>query len=163
MNSCQDCDSRVQAELCWWLYSARIATVLCMSTEPLPLSRRRSLKKVRTRSAFSGPCPDFCFFGPPFSDFFRAQGGPKVDFVAHKTGEIVYLELSEMRSPGCEHSHQGTGRQQTPMPIRKVGKRVVTTLKVTMSTGALEPKDITHCFVLKGFPLAWSMLEGANS
>lgn len=31
-----------------------------------------------------------------------------------------------------------------------------------MSTGALEPKDITHCFVLKGFPLAWSMLEGVR-
>jgi hypothetical protein len=48
------------------------------------------------------------FFRSTFSDFFRAQGGPKVDFVYHKTGEIAYLELGEMRSPECEHSHQGT-------------------------------------------------------
>jgi hypothetical protein len=31
-----------------------------------------------------------------------------------------------------------------------------------MSTGAYTPKEITHCFVLKGFPLAWSMLEGVR-
>lgn len=29
-----------------------------------------------------------------------------------------------------------------------------------MSTGAARPEEITHCFVLKGFYLAWSMLEG---
>lgn len=31
-----------------------------------------------------------------------------------------------------------------------------------MTTGALEPKEITHCFVLKGGDLAWSMLEGVR-
>tara|TARA_B110001450_G_C17594778_1_gene470378 strand:+ start:336 stop:1019 length:684 start_codon:yes stop_codon:yes gene_type:complete len=29
-----------------------------------------------------------------------------------------------------------------------------------MGTGAARPEEITHCFVLKGFYLAWSMLEG---
>lgn len=32
--------------------------------------------------------------------------------------------------------------------------------RTAMSTGALRPEEITHCFVLKGFYLAWSMLEG---
>ena len=45
---------------------------------------RGPTKKVRTWSAFSGPCPDFCFFGPPFSDFFYETGGPKVDILAAK-------------------------------------------------------------------------------
>lgn len=29
-----------------------------------------------------------------------------------------------------------------------------------MGTGADSPATITHCFVLKGFDLVWSMLEG---
>jgi hypothetical protein len=31
---------------------------------------------------------------------------------------------------------------------------------VSGGTGAASPKEITHAFVLKGFDLAWSMLEG---
>eukprot|EP00966_Prymnesium_polylepis_P280758 6487179-Prymnesium_polylepis.1 len=27
----------------------------------------------------------------------------------HRTGEIVHLELGEMRSPGCEHSQSAPG------------------------------------------------------
>jgi len=30
------------------------------------------------------------------------------------------------------------------------------------TTGADTPEEITHCFVLKGFDLAWSMLEGED-
>eukprot|EP00966_Prymnesium_polylepis_P020648 475202-Prymnesium_polylepis.1 len=88
MNSCQDCDGRVQAELRLREYSVGGATVLGTSAGPSRLSLGRSQKKVRTWSEKNGPCPDFCCFGPPFSDFFWAQGGPKVDFVYHKTGEI---------------------------------------------------------------------------
>lgn len=32
----------------------------------------------------------------------------------------------------------------------------------SMKTGARSPREITHCFVLKGFPLAWSMLQGVR-
>jgi hypothetical protein len=82
MNSCQDCESRVRAVLWLCVYSVGIATVLCMPTEPLLSSRRRSQKTVRTWSAFSGPCPDFCFFGPPFSDSFCETAGPNLDILA---------------------------------------------------------------------------------
>ena len=111
MNSCQYYDSRGEGKLCWCVYYTWVVTVLCMSTEPLLLRLGRSRKKVRTWSGKNGPCPDFCFFGPPFSDFFWAQGGPKVDFVYHKTGEIAYLELSEVRSPGCEYIYSKVREQ----------------------------------------------------
>ena len=114
---------------------------------------------VRKKRTMSG----LLFFRSTFFGLFLCNGRTKGGLCVPQNRRDCVSRIERGAISRCEYSHQGPGRRQAPTPIRKVGKRVVTRLKVAMSTGALEPKDITHCFVLKGFPLAWSMLEGANS
>ena len=57
--------------------------------------RRRGGRRAEgphTRSAFSVPCPDFWFLGPPFSDFFCETVGPNVDNPAARKSP-PYLEF----------------------------------------------------------------------